>query len=253
VRALLTLAVMLLGGCNCGELTLVSDAGDFWAADGGGPAGAGGGSARCDVLAATIRDFRIDHPDFERNGRGAVDPGIVETMLGTDSKPVYASATVTPMTSGKANFDQWYRDVPGVNLRFPISLPLTSPSPGTYVFDSTAFFPIDDQGFGNEGNSHNFHFTTELHATFSYRGGERFTFRGDDDVWIFVNHRLALDLGGLHPPLAGTIDFDARAAELGITPGNSYALDAFHAERHTNASNFRIETSIDCFVNVEIN
>jgi fibro-slime domain-containing protein len=39
---------------------------------------------------------------------------------------------------------------------------------------------------------------------------------------------------------------DAQAAELGIAAGGSYAMDIFHAERHTSSSNFRIETTIEC-------
>ncbi|MBC8071568.1 MAG: hypothetical protein IAG13_24795 [Deltaproteobacteria bacterium] len=35
---------------------------------------------------------------------------------------------------------------------------------------------------------------------------------------------------------------------LGLTVGETYAMDIFHAERHTNESNFRIETTIECFV-----
>ena len=77
------------------------------------------------------------------------------------------------------------------------------------------------------------------------------TFTGDDDVFVFVNGKLALDLGGVHGPEAGTVDFDAQAGDLGITTGNVYTLDVFHAERHTSMSNFRIETSIDCLVVVD--
>jgi len=65
---------------------------------------------------------------------------------------------------------------------------------------------------------------------------------------VFVNGKLALDLGGVHGAQEDTIDFDAQAGALGITPGNTYALDVFHAERHTSESNFRIETSIECFL-----
>jgi fibro-slime domain-containing protein len=38
--------------------------------------------------------------------------------------------------------------------------------------------------------------------------GEQFTFIGDDDVWIFINGRLATDLGGLHTEVGGVIDLD---------------------------------------------
>jgi fibro-slime domain-containing protein len=65
---------------------------------------------------------------------------------------------------------------------------------------------------------------------------------------VFVNGKLAIDLGGVHDPLTDVIDFDARAAELGISPGGTYAFDVFHAERHTVGSTFKMVTTIDCLV-----
>jgi fibro-slime domain-containing protein len=67
---------------------------------------------------------------------------------------------------------------------------------------------------------------------------------GDDDLWVFVNGRLAIDLGGLHPPASSTLDLDAAASALGIVAGQQYSLDLFHAERHTEASNFRVDTTL---------
>jgi fibro-slime domain-containing protein len=72
-------------------------------------------------------------------------------------------------------------------------------------------------------------------------GGETFTFEGDDDVWVFINEKLAVDLGGLHFPETRSVSLDAQAAMLGIAKGGVYKLDLFHAERHSVQSNFRID------------
>jgi fibro-slime domain-containing protein len=202
------------------------------------------------VLTSYIRDFMESHPDFEidvRGGGGDGDPGIVQFELGVDDKPVYQTQTVqTPSTTGREDFDQWYRDVPGVNWTEEYSLPLApSPDiPGFFVYHDDTFFPIDDQLFGNEGHPHNYHFTLETRTTFEYRGGETFSFTGDDDMWVFINRRLAIDLGGLHSPRSASVDLDSMAPELGITVGNIYTLHFFFAERHTVQSTFNIETSI---------
>ncbi len=197
------------------------------------------------TLTGTIRDFKDSHPDFE--SLISVDPGIVEMTLGADKKPVYAGLAGNPTTHGKIPFDQWYRDVPGVNLSKSHSIVLDNtitPDPAIYTFSDSTFFPIDGDLFGNEGRSHNYHFTYELHSAFTYKGGEVFTFTGDDDLWVFINDKLAIDLGGVHGAMTKTVDLDAMAATLGITPGGLYDFDLFFAERHTVASTFRIDTSL---------
>lgn len=190
-----------------------------------------------------LRDFRDTHPDFEKFGGD--DHEIVKVDLGADFKPVYAPATTSATTTGKANFDQWYRDVAGVNVSQLFTIPFTKLPGGISSYDNPAFFPLDGQGFGNEGRNHNFHFTFELHTEFVYKGREVFTFIGDDDVFTFINKKLAIDLGGVHGAETMSVDLDQQATALGLVKGQKYALDVFQAERHTTESKFRIDTTIE--------
>jgi fibro-slime domain-containing protein len=198
-------------------------------------------------LEATVRDFSPKtHPDFEAAFESGLDAGIVQSTLGPDDKPVYASIGRTKSTTGAANFNMWFNDTPMINLSKPLELQLlpVSGEPGFFTYDDQDFFPIDDELLGNEGRGHNFHFTLQASTTFEYRGSEVFSFSGDDDMWVFINRRLAIDLGGLHQSLSANVVIDDFARTAGMTPGSVYPLHFFFAERHTIDSHFTIRTSI---------
>lgn len=205
------------------------------------------------TLMGTLRDFSDAHPDFERNPgetsddgtrfRYGIDRNITSDVLGEDNKPVYLDGSFS--TTTKESFDQWYRDVEGVNqsMRYPITL--IEQDNGIYRYENRSFFPLNNKLFGNEGRSKNFHFTYELNTTFTYQGGEVFNFSGDDDVWVYINGSKVIELGGVHSRADANVSLEEVAEEIGLVIGETYALDFFFAERHTSQSNLIIETSIE--------
>jgi fibro-slime domain-containing protein len=236
--------------------------------DAGGFGGGGTGNDNCgNILLGVVRDFKGrnepgGHPDFEGPLFGNdITPGLVATTIDVDQKPLYASqceeghpspAPTCPFgaeTTTKANFNQWYRYTPNVNQPYLLNMYFAPLGNGLFRFQSLFFYPVDNAGWGNsgtadDGKQHNFSFTTELHTRFAYKGGETFQFDGDDDVWVFINGKLAVDLGGLHPKGSRIVNLDASAQVLAIQTGSAYSLDLFHAERHTPQSTFRIDTNL---------
>ncbi len=98
------------------------------------------------------------------------------------------------------------------------------------------------------GGYHNFGFAVKIQATFEYIPGQYFDFYGDDDVWVFIDNRLAVDIGGQHGQVAGAVDLDT----MGLKVGETYNFHIFYVERHVSSSNFRMRTSIDLQVDASI-
>lgn len=149
----------------------------------------------------------------------------------------------------RANFAHC-TDSPGINMSAPSSVVLAEGPPGTFTFSDSTFFPIDGALFGDQGRIHNYHFTLHLEGLLSFSDPtpgvpeKVFTFTGDDDLWVFVDGKLVLDLGGVHSALSASFTEETLTA-LGLVAGTAYDLDIFFAERHTVASSFTITTTLD--------
>ncbi|MEM6855031.1 MAG: fibro-slime domain-containing protein [Planctomycetota bacterium] len=237
------------------------------------------------VLEGTLRDFKIDHPDMQNPNKSyGVKTGLVEDYLDGPvgvGKPVLAAGdSARGMITGEESFNQWFRDVEGVNKssNYSITLEPLSGSPGVYFFarekqasDSSEryFFPMDevtdsDETWGDFQNvstgNHNFYFTYELRTLFTFTPRKdredpdqdlTFKFVGDDDVWVFINGKLAVDIGGVHGQANGSVNLDDVADSLGLEYNGIYELVLFFAERHTTESNFRIETTLQLSTETE--
>ena len=156
----------------------------------------------------------------------------------------------------------------GNPLFFPVDsdtfTPVSEFQPATIppYYDASATWPYDLDAAGNK-RLHNFSFTSEVRYWFLYDKTKSYTldFVGDDDVWVFINRKLAVDLGGVHTPVDGSIVIGANGngtttitqtypipapaaiqqpATLGLQSGQVYEIAVFQAERQTTGSSYKL-------------
>ncbi len=132
-------------------------------------------------------------------------------------------------------------------------------------YDASATWPYDTDSNGNK-RLHNFSFTSEVRYWFPYDSSKSYTldFVGDDDVWVFINGKLAVDLGGVHTPVDGQVVIGSngngnttitatypipppaatkQTANLGLQNGKVYEIAVFQAERQTTGSSYKLTLS----------
>jgi fibro-slime domain-containing protein len=77
-----------------------------------------------------------------------------------------------------------------------------------------------------------------------------FEFSGDDDLWVYIDGKLVLDIGGVHPKQSGSINFATNAVTNGPDlalaggPYSIHTLKVFYMERHPVDSNCKIRFNL---------
>ena len=173
-----------------------------------------------------------------RPGKGNVRYGVGEqgktaAQNGISRKAQLALGNVTDWSAIEPTTHLPYIDL------YPVSDGEFSSGTEPNVYDNTTW----DLRIENDNNQM---FCFESHANFTYRSGMQFMFRGDDDIWVFIDNKLAVDLGGTHLAAPGYVKLDTLKGSSGnlLTPGETYDIDIFFCDRRTDMSNVRIKTNM---------
>jgi fibro-slime domain-containing protein len=241
------------------------------------------------TLIGVVRDFEPDHPDFDvtpPEGYGHYMWNVATTM-NDRGRPVYVGggykvfsqahdaqgrpicwtlcdpgAGDTPAERDVADtgtitsaetFDEWFRDIIGVNRSRLVMLTGVMQEDGEYEglyeVNIPQFYPIDGMLFGNDSDEHNNFFTFTIAAEFSHdtSAGYVLMFKSDDDAYIFLQGpglpeggRMIGDLGGINGSPEQWVDLN----RLGLEDGRTYDITFFKADRSSASSRLHLLTNV---------
>lgn len=118
------------------------------------------------------------------------------------------------------------------------------------------FFPFNETAKACSAGNYNYGFGTKLEFKFRLTDDGKvtasdgktefpiqFTFSGDDDVWVYVDGNLALDVGGAHGKVTGKIDFSGNSTQKSATVSKTKVSQGSRVEGTDIHSTFELSGS----------
>ncbi len=250
---------------------------------GGSPAtgGAGGTTIKnvpppsapsCTDFAVTAFDFSSAHSDFQSDvipndpTLNTLTTGLVKKELGSDGKPQYIGPDGKVYIKNAASFSEWWKPVANMNMKVDLTLKQFKRNALLNAIGSedvmVDYYPLDGKGLGNVDykapdmpkndpdkildESHNQLYSLQFEGEFFFQGdaAEIILLDADDDAWVFINGKLALDAGGLHGIIPASVSLDDVVAEFGLVPGKKYKINVFFADRQFGLAKFRLSNNL---------
>ncbi|MHC4716621.1 MAG: fibro-slime domain-containing protein [Planctomycetota bacterium] len=252
------------------------------------PGGNGNDPQDTITLVGVVRDFLPTHPDFDvvpPEGFGHYMWNIA-TQLGDNSRPAYVGGGYKVLTqahdaqgrpicwtlcdeeagdtpaeqdcpdtgtiTSAETFDEWFRDIPGINMSTLVTLTGTMQEDGEYAglyeVNIPQFYPIDGMLQGNDTEEHNNYFTFTIAAEFTHdaSAGYVLMLKSDDDAYVFLqgpefpDGRMIADLGGINGSPEQWVDLN----RLGMVDGTTYRIHFFKADRNNASSRLHLLTNV---------
>jgi fibro-slime domain-containing protein len=187
-------------------------------------------------LSGILRTFAAGTPNFGVGNGDSPPTQFVSSTIGAGGTPVFQSVNGLTTVDTAAHFNAWWS---GTGTVYSITL---SNIPGTsiYSFTSNSFYPASQTSP---------YFTYAINTYITYTGGEVFQYNSIDDLWVFINGKLVINLGGVRttlPSSATSVSLDS----LGLTKNNTYSFDLFYAHRGSGIPATQVQSTgaVQCSV-----
>ena len=190
-----------------------------------------------------------------------IEKGLAEYELSEEYLPVATGNGKLTPNQGLSNFDGWFEAVEGKSANYTGALKLEyQPEGAEFSFHHDHFYPLDGADFSNgdavnkDGHNHLFTMSFAVPFTVLASGNEGFAIRADDDTFVYIGDKLAIDMGGIHDATTGRFvindngevytgvnDEELAYSGIKLDAGNGSIVRIFHADRDSADSVFEVK------------